>query len=556
MPEGGPIVTAGSAADASTEPGPYYDPPPPQPNASATDVVRGFLNAMTATPVRQQPAREFLATDAQAAWNPGLATITYPGTLTPRGESRVSVTLSGADHLDSRGRWQGALPAEDQNLSFPMKRDENGEWRIAEAPNALIVPETWFENHYRPVSLYFFDPTRTVLVPEPVFVPSGEQLASTLVAGLLRGPGPGLGRVSQSLLPAGVVKLSVPVSDGIASITVTGPTDQPAPQDVQPMLAQIAWTLRQEPTIKAFRLTIGSQIVQLPGAITEFSVETGAEYDPTGLQSSALLYGLRNGLLVSGSAASLTAVDGPLGRRGFGVRSIGVNLDATTVGAVAADGRSVLVAPVRDPGNRVTQRVSQASNLLKPAWDLHDRMWLVDRTPSGSRVSYLENGTLHALTVPRLTGRDVKRFLVSRDGSRLVAVVHRGDLGDAFFVSRIRYDAAGHVLDALPATRVFWEGGRSLLQVRDIAWLSPTTFVVLHRIAQSFEVRSLSVDGSPSGLDGLPTKLNGDFRALAGSPVPGEDLYAVTDSGLYDVTQPGVGDATFDQSVTTVGYAG
>ncbi|MCW2796944.1 LpqB family beta-propeller domain-containing protein [Nocardioides sp.] len=556
LPESGPVVDAGSTSDEATEPGMDYNPPPPKEGGSATDIVRGFLNAMTATPIQQKPAREFLTTDAQAAWDPGLETITYPGTLTPRGESQVSVTLTDADHLDSRGAWQGALPTEDQNLTFPMKRDENGEWRIDEAPNALIVPETWYENHFRQVSLYFFDPTSTVLVPEPVFVPNGEQLASTLVAGLLRGPGPGLSLVSHSLLPAEPVELSVPFSGGVASIKLTGAADQPAPQDIPLMLAQVAWTLRQEPTIQSFRLTIGDVPVQLPGAVTEFSVDEGADYDPTGLRSSSLFYGLRDGLLVSGSPESQTPVDGPLGRDDYNLRSIGVNLDATKVGGVAADGRSVLMAPVRDPEDKVTQVVSHAANLLDPAWDLHDRMWLVDRSPTGARISYVQNGKVRSLDVPRLTGRDVKRFLVSRDGSRLVAVVHRGDRGDEFLVSRIRYDINGRVLDALPATRVFWEGGKSLLQVRDIGWLTPTTFAVLHRVAQSYEVRSLTVDGAPSGLDGLPTKLNGDFRALAGSPVPGEDLYAVTRSGLADVTDPGAGNPTLDPGITMIGYVG
>lgn len=558
MPASGPVVEARATTDEADDTGLYYDPPPPREGASATDIVRGFLDAMTATPIQQKAARQFIATDAQASWNPGLETITYPGTLTPRGESRVSVTLAGADHLDARGAWQGALPEEQQNLSFSMRRDDDGEWRIAEPPNALIVPESWFEQHFRQVSLYFFDPTSSVLVPEPVFVPNGEPLASTLVSGLLRGPGPGLSGVSQSLLPGGPLELSVPPvsSDGVASIKLTADAGQPTPQDIGPMLAQLAWTLRQEPSIAAFQLTIGDQEIQLPGGVTEFSVDQGAQYDPTGFRSSQLFYGLRDGVLVSGSADALEPVDGPLGRKIYNARSIGVNLDATTVGAITGNGTSVLVAPVRGPEDQVTEIASGAQNLLEPAWDLHDRMWLVDRTRSGARVSYVDNGRLHAIDVPRVSGRDVKRFLVSRDGSRLVAVVHRGDRGDAFLVSRIRYDSSGRVLGALPATRVFWEDGRSLLQVRDIAWLTPSTFVALHRIGQSFEVRSLSVDGAPSGVDGLQTKLNGEFLALAGSPVPGESLYAVTRSGLANVTDPGEGNPSLDPGITAIGYVG
>ena len=72
-------------------------------------------------------------------------------------------------------------------MTFPMVFEE-GEWRIDEAPDALIVPETWFEQWFRQVSLYFFDPTATMLVPEPVYVPRGEALATTLTRGLLMGP--------------------------------------------------------------------------------------------------------------------------------------------------------------------------------------------------------------------------------------------------------------------------------------------------------------------------------------------------------------------------------
>ena len=101
---------------------------------------------------------------------------------------------------------------------------ENGEYRIAGAPNALIVPETWFEQRFREVSLYFFDPTATILVPEPVFVPRGDQLTTALVKGLLRGPGPDLDRVARSFIPPGLdYGCPVTVSDaGVAEISLKG----------------------------------------------------------------------------------------------------------------------------------------------------------------------------------------------------------------------------------------------------------------------------------------------------------------------------------------------
>ena len=64
---------------------------------------------------------------------------------------------------------------------------EDGEYRINNPPDALVVPATWFAQRFSQVSLYYFDRTGSVLVPEPVFVPLGDQLATSLVTGLVAG---------------------------------------------------------------------------------------------------------------------------------------------------------------------------------------------------------------------------------------------------------------------------------------------------------------------------------------------------------------------------------
>ena len=179
----------------------------------------------------------------------------------------------------------------------------------------------------------------------------------------------------------------MPVSaDGVADIALKGDGGPQTTQAIELMLAQFAWTLRQEPAIRALRMSIGGQQIQLPGGVSEVSVDQGAAYDPTGFQASSLLYGLRDGLLVSGTAGALDAVDGP-----FGEQRLRPPLDRGQ--------------PRRDPGGRgvrrrphgaagagpragrdVRQVVSGATDLLRPAWDFADRLWLVDRTPGGARV--------------------------------------------------------------------------------------------------------------------------------------------------------------------------
>lgn len=556
MPESGPVVETRSEGNPEDQAGTFIDAKPPQQGDSATDIVTGFLEAMTATPIDLNVAREFLTRDAEAAWKPDTRTITYAEVIGPLGSSTVTVELAGAEHLDHRGAFLGSLPKEDRALRFPMRR-EDGQWRIAAAPDALIVPESWFEQVFSHVSLYFFDPSAQILVPEPVFVPFGEeQLPTELTRALLRGPSQRLDDVSRSFIPPGLdVFGSVPVSDeGVADLTLRGYTGELTPQASQLMLAQLAWTLRQDPGVAAFRVSIGGQQVTLPGGESEFSVDQGLAYDPTGLQASSLLFGLSGGRLVSGPPGGLTEVSGPMGSSVQGVRSMAVNLNATSVAGVTGSGERVLLTTVRGTEETVEEEVSGAENLLRPAWDFTDRLWLVDNRETGAEVSYLGSQGPVSVKVRGISGRNVSRFLVSRDGSRLVAVLPRPQ-GDRLLVSRILHGADGKVIGATRAQEIAWEG-ESGLRIRDIGWSSPGSIAVLHRVAKElFELRTIAVDGAPSGVDDLLTTLPGRVLGLASSPVAEETLYAVTNSSLLD-PRGETPQAGLDAETTLVGYVG
>ena len=101
----------------------------------------------------------------------------------------------------------------------------------------MVIPQSHFQSRYREYSLYFLDPTGSVLVPEPVYLPWGVQAPTQLVSGLLAGPqlpgnppreDEGQGRTAQrpsvarTFLPAGTrVGVGVPVVDGVAAVSYT-----------------------------------------------------------------------------------------------------------------------------------------------------------------------------------------------------------------------------------------------------------------------------------------------------------------------------------------------
>lgn len=562
MPRSGTVVETDASSGGEDGRATAIDPLPPQPGDSMIQVAQGFLEAMTATPIRTSVAQQFLAEDARTSWDPDQATIIYADALAPVSvPGGAEVALTAAERLDRRGAWVRDLEPRESVLTLRMVM-EDGEFRIADPPDALVVPASWFEQRFRAVSLYFFDRTGQTLVPESVYVPRGEQLATSLVEGLLAGPSGAAREATRTFVPTGLeLGLSVDVDDdGVAQVELTGDGAVRSADADALMLAQLAWTLRQDPTVTAMRVSIGGEPVALPGEVSAYSVQGGAQYDPTGYQSSSLLYGLdSDGLLVSGTPGDLAPVSGPTGQQDYGLSSVAVDLSGSVVAAVSGGGTSLLRSAVRadeDGRGRVEEVVQGATDLLPPAWDVARRIWLVDQTPTGARVLHLDEGASvpREVEVPGVTGEQVTGFLVSRDATRLVAVV-RGPRTDRLHVARILLSDRGRVRGAIRDTRIVSEDGAQV-RVRDLAWSTPTSVSLLSAVRDDLaEVRTVAVDGAPSGLSTLSTTVSGPVRSLAGSPVGDQPTYAVGRSRLVEVTSGG--EVPLDGvSLTSLGYAG
>lgn len=566
MPDSGPVhVTTATASDRD-DGSVSIKPRRPGKGDSPAQIVKGFLDAMRATPaVTTTVAREFLTKEAADDWQP-TGMVIYTTVLSPKGNRDVEATMINADRVDARGAWLGPVSEDDSTVTFPVVR-EDGEYRIAQPPPYLMVPQQWFAQRFQQVSLYFFDPTSTLLVPEPVFVPRGDQFASTLVNGLLQRPAVELAGTEVTHVPDGlrIVASSVPVSaSGVAKVELTSDTEgaaMPSPDEAELFVSQLAWTLQQDPTIARFTLSIDGRPVQLPGE-SEFSVEHGHEYAPYVAGSSTQLFGLEDGVMIGGSAQNLAPVSGPFGQGAFGLRTVAADLRADQVAGVSSDGTTMWVAPVKDSGEDPRLLIAKGVDLLRPAWDFADRVWEVDRNGGRAVVSYLRDGAMRTLDVSGITDEDVKDFLVSRDGSRLIAVVRQDDGNDAIMVSRIQTTGDGQVVAALAADDIT-EPDSEDGQIRDIGWLSPTRMVILRPAGRSLvQVRSASVDGTP-GSDPLAIPIDDHVVGLAGSPVPDVSSFGFAPADeedptavLIDLAGPTGNEITIDPRVTMLEYVG
>ena len=535
LPDSGPVVKADVAGERDADKASSIDARPPQPGDSRLEIVNGFLEAMMAWPVSTSVAKEYLTDDAAEEWSPD-TTVIYNDLATPQeAGGTVRIRMRGAAELDESGGWRSTLPPDRSVLRFQLTV-QDGEFRIIDPTDALVVRSSWFKERYRQASLYFFDPTAQVLVPEPVFVPVGPTFATSLVSALLSGPPRRLRSIETTFVPPRLtVGLSVPVIDGIASLDLAGDAPQIKSDQALRMMAQLAATLRQEPSIAALRVTIGGEEVDLPGGQSLYDVGSADAFDPSRTASTGVLYGLRRGRLVVGDVGDLRPVEGPFGWARHDLSTIAVAPKGDAVAAVSSDLREVEVAPLRATRGAADVTVLTTGHAFaRPAWDASGRLWLLDRLADGARIWVGHGKHLREIDVEGVSGEDVREILVSRDGTRLLALVS-GQRGERLVAARIALDATGRV-DHADKSSVIWSSVGAQ-RVIDVAWTGVTEVAVLTsaRPGALFGVETVSADGATVGVDTFSTMVSGRVLGLASEPYSESPIYAVTRDEIFDI---------------------
>jgi hypothetical protein len=533
-------VEVGEGQSSTSSVAPFdFNPPEPEPGASQEQIVAGFLRALQATPVGTRVATQFLTSAAAADWHPDDETVVYASHRLRRAASEVVVELDDAFRLDATGSWDGPAggPTGSTEVTLRLAR-EDGEWRISDLPDAMIIPQSHFTARYRAYSLYFFDPSGSVLVPEPVYLPWGVQAPTLLVSGLLAGPGSADRAVERSFFPRSTrLGVSVPVSqDGVAQVPLTKEVGDLDEDDLERVLAQLAWTLRQVDEVGSIQLVVDGTPLDLPSGGSTADVDGWGEYTPALASASTDLFGLRGRRVVQ-EVSGEEIVAGTLAGSGLrGPRSLGVNITGQRFAVVSADGRRAVVLGRAGAEDAAATTAYDGVDLLRPMWDLTDRLWLVDRTAPGAAVLVETPTGFRRLRAPGLGPGRVAAATLSRDGTRLVLAISDPDGDGRLVMHRVVRTGngtpvrLGHARTIASSRTV----GRPMGQVQGLAWRDPTTIAVLLRpTSTTSEVLLISPDGSAGfiELDASPDVLFDVAVALTASPGGPTALVVATRSG-------------------------
>ncbi|WP_040338407.1 LpqB family beta-propeller domain-containing protein [Candidatus Blastococcus massiliensis] len=503
----------------------------PAPGATPEEIVRGFIDA-SASGVRNHPvAREYLTPEAARSWSDA-ARITviesdYAAVATAAG--MVQVTAQAVGTVDARGSFAVATGSSESFTPDFQLAEVDGEWRIADPDDGLIMLRLDFERLYDAVDAYFLDPTGQELVPDPRYLIGGEAQPTALVERLLEGPSATLVNAVRNPLQGAQLARRVSVEGQTALVDLTDVEVDPATELCE-LCAQLTWSLTQleAPRIRSVTISVDGEPVEFEGVPAQQTTEDWQMFDPYAAPVDAVGHYLQNGRL---RTVDDEDAPGPAGTGFYGLTSAAVSTDARSgeltylVGVRPEQSGESLWAGryggelqlVQQGGSR-TLSAPTVARTLPEAWVVRDGSEVV-------RVAESEP-VVQSVSVPSLAALGPAQVIeLSPDGVRVAMIV--ADLegaGARLRVGTVRRDLGEVYVRDLP------EVAPGLSSVVDVAWRSSGELWVLAGDPGDEAPYSLGVDGwglkreRNAGLPASPTSLGA---------APGRPPLVVADDTLW-----------------------
>ncbi|MGH3690820.1 MAG: LpqB family beta-propeller domain-containing protein, partial [Microbacterium sp.] len=495
--------------------------------AGPEEIVEGFLEAGITTTDNWDTARDFLAPSLQRSWTPSAGVSIDTGTDTrtvvssvPDDEAEnadtaeVQVALDLVASVDESGGYSEALGS--SNVAFTLQRMENGEWRITQAPDGVVIDETRFTKVFEGYPLQYFDLGWSRLVPDMRWFPRRQSPATTVTRALIGGaPSEWLDPAVQNAFPADVqlAQDAVPIVGQVADVALTRPAAGLDAATLARMRTQLQATLR----------AAGVAVTEVRFTVDGRNLEAGVAdvVEPTATIGTLVLQDGAFGRIVgdeispiAGISSEITAITQP-------IVSIDVAADDARAATKLGDGHVYLI------GDGSLDELDARPGLVKPSLDPYGYTWSV---PAGAPTALQASGSdaaAHQVAKAWPSASAISHLRVSADGARVAAVVTVGKQMWVVVAGVVR-DSAGIPIElgevkqltqlAEPATGLVWVGADRLGVLTDPN--SPTLLTQMVGGPGSMEAApgsATSVAGARTAAGVRILDANGQLFAHAGS---------------------------------------
>jgi hypothetical protein len=563
VPDSGP-VTSGQISAAGGQGQAYLQliALPPQPDWTPDQIVNGFLTASASFASNHGVARKYLTPEAQQTWNPGwqVQVVTAPLQVGPAqpiahqagpyGETEIDQVRATGEELASltqSGQYVGAQEKVSRSFTFVLTKI-NGQWRIANPPQQLLLSQPDFQRVYVPQNLYFLADGGRTLVPDPVFVPldaTSVNLVTQLVQALLSNPQGWLAGAAHTALPGARLRRPVTINGGTATVDLGGRGAATASSALlSEMTAQLNWTLANPADGQS---PVQSVQLEINGRVRQTAAWSGDQPSLRGqprpavpaMRAGAVLYssGLNGAVQELTGPSSWRAVPGEAGQGQVPLRTIAVSPDGRFVAGLPASGGEVYYAALQR--NAKLTHWSHASGFTSISWDVHDNLWVAG--PEG--VWMIRPGDQPLLvTVGLPAGYQVSQLRVALDGVRVAMIIQSAAGGSA----QLRVGAIVRSSNGISIgqTGQLEPIGTGIANPLRLTWYDADNLIVLSQSSGAPELQEVPVNGgTPQQLTVEPGTVSisaaGPANQLAAGLSNGELARTPTLNGSWVVSKGG-----------------
>ncbi|MEN9620104.1 MAG: hypothetical protein RL499_297, partial [Actinomycetota bacterium] len=394
-------------------------PSGPSPGATPEEILRGFLAATTAAQNNYRIARSFLADDVADVWNPYESTLVRAreGTIVEIDETTLTYSVPIVASVDAVGRYSVADDTATQTLPAFRFVQEDGEWRIAELGNGILISQQAFPSAFSQHTLFYWDAAFRNLVPDLRWFPSRSEVATRIVRAVLDQPTSWLTQgATVSAIPEGTALALQPVTvdAGIAQIDLTSEVLSLTDLERQRVRLQLAASLRAVSGVVGVQITVDQNAVSIP-EWTAGPPDVVPQVDGRLLLRTAEAFGFATG----GEIEPL----GELSPRVLELGATAVALAPNRTLAAVLTPQGVWAVPT---GDALPVLLDDRPGLIAPSIDGYQFVWSVPATGSGEagaiRATELD-GTVNLVDATLPAGVRIVSLAVSRENSRVLLML-------------------------------------------------------------------------------------------------------------------------------------
>ena len=456
-------------------------PQPPTIGMTKLEIAAGFLAANENAIGDFSIAREYLVSFLAFEWLPSSRIQVFETALSLKESSETVVEAQGVRSLVVDQQRRPKLPIDTNLNSFELNFvKENGEWRITNPPSGLVLSSIAFQRNYAVTNLWFFDESKSQLVPDFLVIAKQSDLAPQLIRALFAGS-------NNWLKPAIVNMFDDEFLSGLAtiqrvadSITVDFDAEilRMTNQQRVLLISQMAQTLKQVDNLTGLRITTGGQLLNIQGVKNPLDLTSGSWLGQQ-IDNEVKLYALSADGVLNKPLENQNLDSWLAGFSGPSSLAISPN-EVQLAGYLPNSSELYLGDRLQNP-----KLVARVANLSDLNFDALGTLWFLNRS---NRNVYGFDGSNLLPAQFQLPQGNVLNHAMLAPGNVRVALVAQAGAQSNLLIARLKQTSS----------EIEFEKIQKLIsingEVLDLNWYSPTQVILLVNFPTQQDLVALIID--------------------------------------------------------------